>query len=419
MVKKIFLFFILIITIISCSNDFVVEYQEFGANSLLTNSTKLSDSSAKLIEGIYKTASDNNRIGEQIILKFTNKTLSIFCNKSYDFFILNAGVIDSGIVFEGYGRDLETNNTILARFFIRNEEGALDLLNGKAPQNLILRQELFNSTLTSNQSSPKSENETEYFFEKKLTDKRDFLIVAHRAGGRNSDLLGPSENSLEMIKFTEKLGANAIEIDIRLTKDNIPVLFHDDFISNRLVIGDILLGQIENYTYKHLTSFCTLLNDENIPTLEDALKIVIDSTDIKLVWLDIKSAEVINYTVPIVLKYNEIAKEKGRKVNFAISITSDLVLEKVLNHPDYSKFITICELDKSITKSSGSIMWAPQWTLGFLKNDTEELIQSGIQSVVWTLDDRKFIVEFLENSNFKGILTNYSPIVAYEYYIRN
>jgi glycerophosphoryl diester phosphodiesterase len=46
----------------------------------------------------------------------------------------------------------------------------------------------------------------------------DFQILAHRGGGRNSDYLGVSENSIEMIDIAERFGSTGIEIDARLQK---------------------------------------------------------------------------------------------------------------------------------------------------------------------------------------------------------
>ena len=47
---------------------------------------------------------------------------------------------------------------------------------------------------------------------------RDFKIVAHRGGGRNSDYLGVSENTNDMIALAEQRGSNGIEIDVNYLK---------------------------------------------------------------------------------------------------------------------------------------------------------------------------------------------------------
>ncbi len=129
----------------------------------------------------------------------------------------------------------------------------------------------------------KGQADVKYEFIRKLNTEVKFKIIAHRGGARNSDLFHASENSLEMIRFAENLGANGIEIDIRLTKDKVPVLFHDDYISKRLVEGDLLIGSIEKYTLPHLKTFCLLKNGESSPTLEEALNTVINNTNLSFV----------------------------------------------------------------------------------------------------------------------------------------
>ncbi len=419
MVKKIIFVFLIILLqfLLSCDNIFSIVYPEFSDNSMLVNASKLPEITIPLIEGIFKTDDKQSKMGDQIVLKFNKDKLSVFCSKSMDLFIMNSGVVDSGIVFEGWGRDLETTSVTLGRIFIHSGKGAQSLLEGIMPDSLIITFSL----VVENQakSSQNSSNFSyEYKFIRKLNENKNFHIIAHRAGARNSDLFTASENSLEMINIAESFGANGIEIDIRLSLDKIPVLFHDNFLSNRLVDGDILLGAIENYTLKHLKSFCRLKNGETIPTLEEALNEVLLNTKLNLVWLDIKSSDVIEYIIPIIQKYEELAIKNNRNIKFLTGITSIEVFEKIQLHSE-KKLATICELDKQTAKRAKSKFWAPQWTLGYLNTDIQELENEEIQSLVWTLDDRKFIIEFLENSNYHGILSNYSPIVAYEYYIRN
>ncbi len=48
-------------------------------------------------------------------------------------------------------------------------------------------------------------------------------IIAHRGGG----LLAP-ENTLAALRYARNLGFEAVEFDVKLTADGVPVLFHDD-----------------------------------------------------------------------------------------------------------------------------------------------------------------------------------------------
>ena len=119
-------------------------------------------------------------------------------------------------------------------------------------------------------------------------NRRPFDILAHRGGGRTADLLPASENSLEVIKLASRLGATGIEIDVRFTKDGVPILYHDDVLNLRLTQKNGLVGDVGEFTYQQLSDLVRLVNGEKIPTLEEALETVINHTPLTFVWLDTK-----------------------------------------------------------------------------------------------------------------------------------
>ena len=57
-------------------------------------------------------------------------------------------------------------------------------------------------------------------------------LIGHR-GVKN---LSP-ENTLNSIRLANKLGLEWVEIDVKIYKDSIPILFHDDSL-NRTTNGD-------------------------------------------------------------------------------------------------------------------------------------------------------------------------------------
>lgn len=69
------------------------------------------------------------------------------------------------------------------------------------------------------------------------------IILAHRGGS----LLAP-ENSMAAFKKAAELGVHGFEIDIRLTKDEEIIVFHDDYI-NRTTDGE---GLVSDMTYAEL-----------------------------------------------------------------------------------------------------------------------------------------------------------------------
>jgi glycerophosphoryl diester phosphodiesterase len=77
------------------------------------------------------------------------------------------------------------------------------------------------------------------------------------------------ENSFSAIKLAADLGYG-IEFDVHLTKDNIPVIFHDDTLYR--ICG--VRGYLRDYTYEELCKFRLLGTDEKIPRLDEVLKMV-------------------------------------------------------------------------------------------------------------------------------------------------
>ncbi|MFT8399633.1 MAG: glycerophosphodiester phosphodiesterase family protein [Lentilactobacillus diolivorans] len=74
------------------------------------------------------------------------------------------------------------------------------------------------------------------------------------------------ENSLDGFEYAIDHGADGLEFDVHLTKDNVPVIMHDEKI-NRTTNGK---GKIQAYTYAELQQF-HLSDDEKIPALKELL----------------------------------------------------------------------------------------------------------------------------------------------------
>ncbi len=77
------------------------------------------------------------------------------------------------------------------------------------------------------------------------------------------------ENSYAAIKRAADLGYG-IEFDVHLTKDDIPVVFHDDTLNR--ICG--VRGNLRDYTYEELQQFRLLGTNERIPAFADILKMV-------------------------------------------------------------------------------------------------------------------------------------------------
>jgi glycerophosphoryl diester phosphodiesterase len=71
-------------------------------------------------------------------------------------------------------------------------------------------------------------------------------IIAHRGGGE----LAP-ENTLAALRYARNLGFEAVEFDVKLTADDVPVLFHDDSLE-RTTDGS---GPVADMPFDVITQF--------------------------------------------------------------------------------------------------------------------------------------------------------------------
>ena len=108
------------------------------------------------------------------------------------------------------------------------------------------------------------------------------LIFSHRGFHR-----AHKENTIEAFNAALEFGVDGIETDVRLTRDNVPILFHDRLSPN--------LFPIDKLSYKELIQEVGF----QVPTLEEALKF-----NDKIFWnLEIKTPDSAESVVPILSKF--------------------------------------------------------------------------------------------------------------------
>jgi glycerophosphoryl diester phosphodiesterase len=372
-------------------------------------------------EGVYSVKNGAGVFGEQLVLKWsyllndkdTTFYLSGFCEKDVTYLILEGKKVDNTLYFEGYWRKVVNTQTGIVRFSIPASQG-IRLLSGQAPiseQDTLEIEGVFGF----NQEVPAAQIGLQYL---RPIHKKPFNILAHRAGGRTADLLPASENSVEMIRLASRLGATGIEIDIRLTKDGIPILYHDNTLNLRLIQKNGLVGPIEDYSYQQLYTLVRLVRGERIPTLEEALDAVIYNTSLEFVWLDTKYDGSLKQVRAIQRKYMQKAFVAGRKVNIMIGLPAQEQVERYLSLPDYEKAPALCELDLATVRKTNARIWAPRWTEGLQNAQVQEMKAENRQVFVWTVDVPAYVRQFIYDGDFDGVLSNYPSIVAYYHYTR-
>ena len=108
-------------------------------------------------------------------------------------------------------------------------------------------------------------------------------LYAHR--GLHDNLSDAPENSIKAFQKAMDAGFG-IELDIQLTKDDIPVVFHDYTLER--VCGTN--GNVRDYTYEELQQFQLCNSGEHIPKFEEVLKLVDGKVplivELKVEWTD-------------------------------------------------------------------------------------------------------------------------------------
>jgi glycerophosphoryl diester phosphodiesterase len=99
-------------------------------------------------------------------------------------------------------------------------------------------------------------------------DSRYVLVISHRGDWRNYP-----ENSIPAIESVIRMGADMMELDVKMTKDSVLVLMHDRTI-DRMTNGS---GYVSDFTYDSLKTFRmkrahgVTTDSIRVPTLKEAL----------------------------------------------------------------------------------------------------------------------------------------------------
>jgi glycerophosphoryl diester phosphodiesterase len=255
-----------------------------------------------------------------------------------------------------------------------------------------------------------------------------FFVGARQGGCKSSDNCGISGNTAEGSILAAQLGADYLEIDTRLTKDQVPVLLHQGLFPGS-VQGLYCTGWVEDYTYAELLANCRLRNGEIIPRVADVLEFIYTRTNLPT-WLDSKNPDVI---VPVSAILGDLRKRlvscnppppggllPGQRCLFPGSAP---IWERGIIALPSSDFVTeyrralaagqlapnqhcLVEEDPSDVTGIPCVAWKPRFTLGPNTSDMQSLQQQGFFTGYWTINDLGTMDAFLTTAVPNGILTN-------------
>lgn len=99
------------------------------------------------------------------------------------------------------------------------------------------------------------------------------VLYAHR--GLHDNESDAPENSMAAFRKAVE-GGYGMELDVQLTKDQVPVIFHDFTLERmaRTADGAPAKGKVSDYTYEELQQFTLGKSGEKIPTFKELLEMV-------------------------------------------------------------------------------------------------------------------------------------------------
>ncbi|HNP77616.1 MAG: glycerophosphodiester phosphodiesterase [Cyclobacteriaceae bacterium] len=379
----------------------------------LINTTPLPGTVMKNMEGIYTLTDGGKELGTSFVCKVSKYRVSFFSEKEGIYIILKYGfnTANNSIQFSGFWRMSETADQGLINMEIPAGSGSLNLILNGATKGLTI-----NGLYRGFGAGTKSVTLTYSRPFSVFTQNNEFIVFGHH-GIQTTSNPPYAENTLKAAFHAEEYGSNGIEYDVRLTRDNVPICIHDPTINIRLTQKGPLSGDFDQYSFQFLRDFITLVDGQKIPSVEEVLRVVIDSTNLKYVWLDIKgNPGVFTHLEPVVRAAMDRATSKGRNLTIFAGLPSTDVIDQFRAQPSYASLPTLCELSVDCAIENKSKFFGPRYSEGLLLEDVDRAHAAGIKVISWTLNDKSIIHNYLRNGRFDGFITDYPAYVINDYY---
>ncbi len=395
----------------SCSNDLDVLFPEWenAPPTVALNSDQMTR-----MEGIYSVEAGTDQFGSTVILQWNGDYLTVYTGVSTGYFLMQGGQLDATIYVQGLWRYQNNAETGLSQFTMT--EGADYVLNDADSTSIVLT-----GTWGDGQGTPSNSVVFKYLrpIKPELLQNK-YYIISHHGSGGGPEYLPHTENTVEIAKIIERYGCNGIEIDVRISKDGVPFMYHDATLNPRLVRKGSLVGTVESYTYKELQSFVVLKNGERIPTLDAILTAIVTDTQLEFVYVDCKPSAIngLSTIAAVCQDARDLAETIPNRapIKIYMALTSDDILNAFLQLPNYQDIPTICELTIDNLNQAKSEVWSPRFTEGTQNSEVQQLHDQGKLAITWTVNIRNLMLVYLTEGIFDGMLTDYPTELAYYYY---
>lgn len=397
-----------------CGTRGAVLHPTFPDGGLVATGKPLAPGALRRLDGMYAVRSGSAIFGSSAAAHATLTTLSLFTDQNAAYAILRGACLDDGrkLVLEGTWRFPNSEKTGLARFFVGPDAVAKSLCaneSGPTPA-----PPTFDGTTGDAAALPTSPAALAFDYGLKPTAGR-FVIVGHHGACATIDDCGASENSIESIQLTPAFGASIVELDVQLSADGVPFLFHDGNFGARLTAGPFCHGPAGGLTFANIRANCKLKFGEAVPSLDEALVAVLAEPDLRGVWLDLKSSAVVAPAMAVIAKHGGSTPRGARGVHIVVGLADSDSIAAYAALPPPAGNLCLVELSPDDTRRAGCQIWGPSWTTGPDPDDVAALQAEGRAVTFWTIDDQEFIDQYLRSTTANGMVTNRPGLVFHRY----
>ncbi|MGL2962301.1 glycerophosphodiester phosphodiesterase [Flavobacterium sp. RSB2_4_14] len=198
-----------------------------------------------------------------------------------------------------------------------------------------------------------------------------------------------AENTLASFEKALQLSVDMIELDVFLSKDNIPVVIHDKTI-DRTTSG---FGLVSSFSASELQLF-------GIPTLQDVFQLVNNQCEINV---EIKEFEAVKSVLDL------IDSNIFSKVKILISSFDWNALQEIRFHDDEIRIGVLTETDLELAIAFAKFIQAysihPYYHL-LTSENCQKMKNNHFKIFTWTVNELEDII-FVKSFNVDGIITDF------------
>lgn len=231
------------------------------------------------------------------------------------------------------------------------------------------------------------------------------LVWAHRGASGYAP-----ENTIEAFRLAIEQGADGIELDVQLTRDDVLVVIHDEWI-DRTSDGT---GWVKDFTLEELRRFnfnktCPKYEYADIPTLREVYELIKPTS--LTINVEIKTGIV--FYPEIERKVLELTKEMGLEDRVLYSSFNHYTCAKLrkLNPDCYVGFLFAdgpIDVASYVKKHGGNALHPAVYNLQY-PNFMQEAAKNGLDVNTWTVNEKEHMAIACQ-LGVNAIITNYPDV---------